>query len=138
MGENYYWWKDRTAEYLDADLNKRWIIKNPYLDYDDPRDGSKLVSKFESIIYDIIFEFFGSGIKIMDNDFGNTTRISKKLIFENTGEFMFLTYGIIEKTIIGSDNFFLDLGLRDITEITKDEIMKIQKVILVWIINHIV
>ena len=96
------------------------------------------VKKFDEILYDVLLDFAGSGIKLIhpnpsDIFIGNS--VVEKIMIEGNDKKTSLTYDPETHEISGF--VWMPLGDRDLTEITEDEVKIIRRALLIWIYENV-
>ena len=91
--------------------------------------------KFDEILYDVLLDFAGSGIKLLRPDFPYTKSVIENIVIEGSNKKTTLTYDPETHEISG----FLDMSLgdRDLTEVTEEEVGIIRRALLIWIYENI-
>ena len=96
--------------------------------------------KFDEILYDVLLDFAGSGIKLIRPSTPYTFIECSKSVIENI-----LIEGSNKKTKLEYDPttheisgfVWMSLGDRDLTEITEEEVGIIRRSLLIWIYENI-
>jgi hypothetical protein len=93
------------------------------------------IKKFDEILYDVLLDFAGSGIKLLRPDFPYTKSVIENIVIEGSNKKTTLTYDPETHEISG----FLDMSLgdRDLTEVTEEEVGIIRRALLIWIYENI-
>lgn len=96
-----------------------------------------LIEKLDSILGEVLLEFSDCGLKTIKPDFPFDwlDPIEEKIFIEGNHRETSLTYDPETHEISGFVE--MSLGDRDLTEITDDEVGKIQKALLIWIYENI-
>lgn len=98
------------------------------------------VKKFDEILYDVLLDFAGSGIKLIhpnssDIFIENSKSVVEKIMIEGNYKKTSLTYDPDAHEISGL--VWMPLGDRDLTEITEDEVKIIRRALLIWIYENV-
>ena len=98
------------------------------------------VKKFDEILYDVLLDFAGSGIKLLhpnssDIFIENSKSVVEKIMIEGNDKKTSLTYDPETHEISGF--VWMPLGDRDLTEITEDEVKIIRRALLIWIYENV-
>jgi len=88
--------------------------------------------KFDEILYDVLLDFSGSGLKLIRPD---SQLVIEKIVIEGSNKKTTLTYDPETHEISGL--VWMLLGDRDLTEITIEEIEIIRRALLIWIYENI-
>lgn len=96
--------------------------------------------KFDEILYDVLLDFAGSGIKLISpkspHIFVDCSKsIVENIIIEGSNKKTILTYDPETHEISGF--VWMSLGDRDLTEVTEEEIGIIRRALLIWIYENI-
>jgi hypothetical protein len=93
------------------------------------------IKKFDEILYDVLLDFAGSGIKLLRTDFPYTKSVIENIVIEGSNKKTTLTYDPETHEISG----FLDMSLgdRDLTEVTEEEVGIIRRALLIWIYENV-
>ena len=93
------------------------------------------IKKFDEILYDVLLDFAGSGIKLLRPDFPYTKSVIENIVIEGSNKKTSLTYDLETHEISG----FLEMSLgdRDLTEVTEEEVGIIRRALLIWIYENI-
>ena len=93
------------------------------------------IKKFDEILYDVLLDFAGSGIKLLCPDFPYTKSVIENIVIEGSNKKTSLTYDPETHEISG----FLEMSLgdRDLTEVTEEEVGIIRRALLIWIYENI-
>ena len=93
------------------------------------------IKKFDEILYDVLLDFAGSGIKLLRPDFPYTKSVIENIVIEGSNKKTSLTYDPETHEISG----FLEMSLgdRDLTEVTEEEVGIIRRALLIWIYENI-
>ena len=116
------------------------FIGNTFLtEHSDRELYEDRVKKFDEILYDVLLDFAGSGIKIFHPNLSNinifTKTVVEKIMIEGNDKKTSLTYNPETHEISGL--VWMPLGERDLTEITEDEVNIIQRALLIWIYENV-
>jgi hypothetical protein len=96
--------------------------------------------KFNEILYDVLLDFAGSGIKLIHPDsphifVGCSKLVIENIIIEGSNKKTTLTYDPETHEISGF--VWMSLGDRDLTEATEEEVGIIRRALLIWIYENI-
>ena len=96
--------------------------------------------KFDEILYDVLLDFAGSGIKLIRPDsphifVGCSKSVVENIIIEGSNKKTTLTYDPEAHEISGF--VWISLGDRDLTDITEEEVGIIKRALLIWIYENI-
>jgi hypothetical protein len=96
--------------------------------------------KFDEILYDVLLDFAGSGIKLIRPDsphifVGCSKSVVENIIIEGSNKKTTLTYDPETHEISGF--VWMSLGDRDLTEATEEEVGIIRRALLIWIYENI-
>jgi len=96
--------------------------------------------KFDEILYDVLLDFAGSGIKLIRPDsphifVGCSKSVVENIVIEGSNKKTTLTYDPETHEISGF--VWMSLGDRDLTEITEEEVEIIRRALLIWIYENI-
>ena len=96
--------------------------------------------KFNEILYDVLLDFAGSGIKLICPDspyifVGCSKSVVENIVIEGSNKKTTLTYDPETHEIGGF--VWMSLGDRDLTEITEEEVGIIRRALLIWIYENI-
>ena len=96
--------------------------------------------KFDEILYDVLLDFAGSGIKLIRPAsphifVGSSKSVVENILIEGSNKKTTLTYDPETHEISGF--VWMSLGDRDLTEITIEEIEIIRRALLIWIYENI-
>ena len=142
---------DRFYETWDEDCRYRtfynnYIIYRPEsrefrFDSDILTENSNLYKiyseKFDEILYDVLLDFSGSGLKMTHNysPNGESKIVTVKIVIEQSDKKTSINYDSDTHEISGF--VWMSLGDRDLTEITKEEVEIIRRSLLIWIYENI-
>jgi hypothetical protein len=93
------------------------------------------IKKFDEILYDVLLDFAGSGIKLLRPDFPYTKSVIENIVIEGSNKKTTLTYDPETHEISGF--VWMSLGDRDLTETTDEEVGIIRRALLIWIYENI-
>ena len=96
--------------------------------------------KFDEILYDVLLDFAGSGIKLIRPDsphifVGCSKSVIENIVIEGSNKKTTLTYDPETHEISGF--VWMSLGDRDLTEATEEEVGIIRRALLIWIYENI-
>ena len=96
--------------------------------------------KLDEILYDVLLDFAGSGIKLIRPDsphifVGCSKSVVENIIIEGSNKKTTLTYDPETHEISGF--VWMSLGDRDLTEATEEEVGIIRRALLIWIYENI-
>ena len=96
--------------------------------------------KFDEILYDVLLDFAGSGIKLIRPDSPHifvrcSELVIENIVIEGSNKKTSLTYDPETHEISGF--VWMSLGDRDLTEITEEEVGIIRRALLIWIYENI-
>ena len=96
--------------------------------------------KLDEILYDVLLDFAGSGIKLIRPDsphifVGCSKSVIENIIIEGNNKKTTLTYDPETHEISGF--VWMSLGDRDLTETTEEEVEIIRRALLIWIYENI-
>jgi hypothetical protein len=94
--------------------------------------------KFDEILYDVLLDFAGSGIKLIRPNtpyIESSKSVIENIVIEGNGKKTKLVYDPETHEISGF--VWMSLGDRDLTEITLEEAEIIRRALLVWIYENI-
>ena len=154
-GDIYYNTWDRSYWYSTSYDDDDYIIPssiisvyNRFDDYDNfltERNEDRIqyearTKKFDEILYDVLLDFAGSGIKLICPDspyifVGCSKSVVESIIIEGSNEKTTLTYDPETHEISGF--VCMSLGDRDLTETTEEEVGIIRRALLIWIYENI-
>ena len=147
-GDIYYDTRDRSYRYSTSygdyiippsALNeyKRYVRIGDFLTESDEDEiqYKARIKKFDEILYDVLLDFAGSGIKLIRPDFPYTKSVIENIVIEGSNKKTSLTYDLETHEISG----FLEMSLgdRDLTEVTEEEVGIIRRALLIWIYENI-
>lgn len=98
------------------------------------------IKKFDEILYDVLLDFAGSGIKLIRPDSPHifvdcSKSVVENIIIEGSNKKTTLTYDPETHEISGF--VWMSLGDRDLTEATEEEVGIIRRALLIWIYENI-
>ena len=98
------------------------------------------IKKFDEILYDVLLDFAGSGIKLIHSSLSdifieNSKSVVEKIEIEGNDKKTSLTYDPETHEISGF--VWMPLGDRDLIEITEDEVKIIRRALLIWIYENV-
>ena len=154
-GDIYYNTWDRSYWYSTSYDDDDYIIPssiisvyNRFDDYDNfltERNEDRIqyearTKKFDEILYDVLLDFAGSGIKLICPDspyifVGCSKSVVESIIIEGSNKKTTLTYDPETHEISGF--VCMSLGDRDLTETTEEEVGIIRRALLIWIYENI-
>ena len=149
-GDIYYdrdhWYKTRFGNYIIPSSTLSDIFEG--FDMDDlytertkeDRQYEARTKKFDEILYDVLLDFDGSGIKLIRPDSPHifidcSKSIVENIIIEGSNKKTTLTYDPETHEISGF--VWMSLGDRDLTETTEEEVGIIRRALLIWIYENI-
>ena len=154
IGDIYYDTRDRSYRYstsYDDDyiissfaLNeyKRYVRIGDFLTESDEDEiqYKARIKKFDEILYDVLLDFAGSGIKLIRPDSLHilvdcSKSVVENIIIEGSNKKTTLTYDPETHEISGF--VWMSLGDRDLTEATEEEAGIIRRALLIWIYENI-
>jgi hypothetical protein len=96
--------------------------------------------KFDEILYDVLLDFAGSGIKLIcpNNPYlyiESSKSVIENIVIEGNSKKTKLVYDPTTHEISGF--VWMSLGDRDLTEITEEEVGIIRRALLIWIYENI-
>ena len=96
--------------------------------------------KFDEILYDVLLDFTGSGIKLICPNtpyiyIESSKSVIENIVIEGNGKKTKLVYN--PETHLISGFVWMSLGDRDLTEITEEEVGLIKRALLIWIYENI-
>ena len=94
--------------------------------------------KFDEILYDVLLDFAGSGIKLIRPNtpyIESSKSVIENIVIEGNGKKTKLVYDPETHEISGF--VWMSLGDRDLTEITEEEVGIIKRALLIWIYENI-
>ena len=98
------------------------------------------VKKLDEILYDVLLDFAGSGVKLIRPNtpycyFESSKSVVENIVIEGNNKKTKLVY---DPTIHEISGFvWMSLGDRDLTEITEEEVGIIKRALLIWIYENI-
>lgn len=125
-------------------------ILDEYSFNDDPRfpterkvdrvEYEARVKKFDEILYDVLLDFAGSGIKLIRPNtpyiyIESSKSVIENIVIEGNSKKTKLVYN--PETHLISGFVWMSLGDRDLTEITEEEVGLIKRALLIWIYENI-
>ena len=141
-----YWYSTSYGDYIIPSS-----IISVYNRFDDDdnllteRDEDRIqykarTKKFDEILYDVLFDFAGSGIKLICPDspyifVGCSKSVVESIIIEESNKNTTLIYDPETHEISGF--VWMSLGDRDLTETTEEEVGIIRRALLIWIYENI-
>ena len=140
-GDIYYDTETHSYTYRidDIDFTITPDIFNAYYNNVPKEDiNKKYLDEFDEILFDVLVEFSGSGIRLA---YPNVYALDRsryatvKIFISGTIKKTFLEYDIDAHEISGL--VWMSLGDRDLTEITTEEIEIIRRALLIWIYENI-
>jgi hypothetical protein len=102
------------------------------------------IKKFDEILYDILLDFAGSGIKLICpsslytafiNFIDCSKSVIENIVIEGSNKKTTLTYDPETHEVSGF--VWMSLGDRDLTEATEEEVGIIRRALLIWIYENI-
>ena len=125
---------------------KRYIGINDVDDFlTDERNEGRIqyearTKKFDEILYDVLLDFAGSGIKLIRPDSPHifvdcSKSVVENIVIEGSNKKTTLTYDPETHEISGF--VWMSLGDRDLTEATEEEVGIIRRTLLIWIYENI-
>ena len=98
------------------------------------------IKKFDEILYDVLLDFAGSGIKLIRPDSPHifvdcSKSVVENIIIEGSNKKTTLTYDPETHEISGF--VWMSLGDRDLTEVTEEEVEIIKRALLIWIYENV-
>ena len=141
-----YWYNTRFGNYIIPSSTLSDIFEG--FDMDDlytertkeDRQYEARTKKFDEILYDVLLDFAGSGIKLIRPDsphifVGCSKSVVENIIIEGSNKKTTLTYDPETHEISGF--VWMSLGDRDLTEATEEEVGIIRRALLIWIYENI-
>lgn len=118
---------------------KRYVRMGDFLTESDEDEiqYEARTKKFDEILYDVLLDFSGSGIKLIRPDSPHifSKSVVENIIIEGSNKKTALTYDPETHEISGF--VWMSLGDRDLTEITDEETEIIRRALLIWIYENI-
>ena len=141
-----YWYKTRFGNYIIPSSTLSDIFEG--FDMDDlytertkeDRQYEARTKKFDEILYDVLLDFAGSGIKLIRPDSPHifvdcSKSVVENIIIEGSNKKTTLTYDPETHEISGF--VWMSLGDRDLTDATEEEVGIIRRALLIWIYENI-
>ena len=146
-----YWYSTSYGDYIIPSSIIRVYNRYRYIGIDDDdnllteRNEDRIqyearTKKFDEILYDVLLDFAGSGIKLICPDspyifVGCSKSVVESIIIEGSNKKTTLVYDPETHEISGF--VCMSLGDRDLTEATEEEVRIIRRALLIWIYENI-
>ena len=120
-----------------SDMFERFNLDDLYTERTkEDRQYEARTKKFDEILYDVLLDFTGSGLKLVHSSkLLGSKLVIDKIIIEGNNKKTTIYYDPDTHEINGF--VWMSLGDRDLTEATEEEVGIIRRALLIWIYENI-